>query len=94
MNILVPAQVESTKAFNTVKKLVGAAQNSMLVTFFVPLGFTAFMAVSMHRVWGMYNFLQIESNFINIPIITGLKIPSNTHFTLTVLKEVSFFKLL
>ena len=68
-----------------------SAKGSMLLTLIVPLCFTLFMSVSMDRVWGLYNMLQIECNLLNFHF---MKMPANAHYLLSVLNGISSFKLM
>lgn len=49
------------------------------------------MSMSMNRVWGMYNMIQLISNITNLK---QLMIPANSHQFLMVLKNVAFFNML
>ena len=62
----------------------------MLVTLIIPFIFMIFMSVSLNRVWGLYNMLQIVSNLVNYKLMS---IPANSYYLLFILKNVSNFSI-
>ena len=63
----------------------------MLFTLIVPFGFMIFMSVSMNRVWGFYNLLQLISN---LQRYEALLIPAPSGYLLFILGNVSNFSIL
>ena len=47
--------------------------------------------MSMDRVWGLYNMLQVQSNLSNFERVL---LPANAEYILFITKNVSFFNLL
>ena len=63
----------------------------MIISLVIPFGFMLFMSVSMNRVWGLYNFLQVISNLRNY---RRLMIPAASDFLLVMVESVSNFSFL
>ena len=91
LDIKLPKQSKSDSDFKNIQNIGSSAKGSMLLTLIIPLCFMLFVSVSMDRVWGLYNMLQIECNLLNFQF---LKIPANAGYLLTVLKGISEFKLM
>lgn len=89
--IPIPQQFTSEEEKQAVQQVAGAAESSMIFSLVVPLLFMVFMSVSINRVWGMYNSLQLLSNFSSYD---SLLIPPASFELLQVLKNVSYFNLL
>ena len=85
-----PAQFASEEEFERIDGYGNNAKGSMIFSLIIPFCFMLFMSVSMNRVWGLYNMLQLESNFI---MIGGLLIPANTYLVLEITHGISNFKL-
>jgi len=71
--------------------IAGTTEGSMLFTLIVPFCFMVFMSMSMDRVWGLYNMLQVQSNLSNFERVL---LPANAEYILFITKNVSFFNLL
>ena len=71
--------------------MAGTAESSMIFSLVVPLAFMIFMSVSIDRVWGMYNSLQLLSNYISYE---ALMIPPASYKLLMVLKNISNFNIM
>lgn len=82
--------VASDADFDTIGAATAAALDSLLFTFFVPLGFMIFMSVSMNRVWGLYLMLQIVSH---ITQYDALILPASAENVAKALYYVSYFKM-
>jgi len=63
----------------------------MLFTLIVPFAFMLFMSVSMNRVWGLYNLMQLICNLLRYE---QLLIPAPSAFLLKVVGNVSNFSVL
>ena len=74
--IYIPTQAASEDDFKAVQSLGDSASGSMLFTLLVPFGFMLFMSMSMNRVWGMYNMVQLIANITNFK---ALLIPANSY---------------
>ena len=91
LDIRIPKQSKSEADYKNIQNMGNSAKGSMLLTLIVPLCFTLFMSVSMNRVWGLYNMLQIECNLLNLHF---MKIPANAQYLLQILKGISDFSLM
>jgi hypothetical protein len=85
-----PSMVASEADFESIGAATAAALDSLLFTFFVPLGFMLFMSVSMNRVWGLYLMLQIISH---ITQYDALIVPASAENVAKALYYVSYFKM-
>ena len=86
-----PSQSASAADYDSLAQLADTAQSTMLLTLIVPILFTMFMSLSMDRVWGLYNMLQVQSNNINFK---NLLLTANTQYILFIFKNVSFFNVM
>ena len=77
--IEVPKQMASEEDFEQVTGLGAGAENSMIFTLVVPFAFMVIMSVSMHRVWALYNMLQL---LINLTNQSRVMVPSNVELLL------------
>lgn len=71
--------------------MVDATEQSMLFSLIIPFGFMLFMSFSIEKVWGMYNMLQMLSNYINLDSVL---LPPTSSTFLQVLHNVSNFNLM